>query len=67
MENTKREIRYDEIITFRIPREVYNALRKFIEEQQEDFPRFNEPDACRAALVAYLKKKKYLNDKEQYL
>jgi hypothetical protein len=63
----KTELKYPKTITTRVPLGVYGALKKFIDEKQKDYPRYNEGDAMRSAIVNHLKSKGYLDKGKNYL
>jgi phosphoribulokinase len=68
MGRKRKVIKFDQVITGRVPIVVFNAVEKYIHDQQKDgFPRYNQGDLIRASVVKFLKNKKYLNEGDQYL
>ena len=63
----KTILKYPKTITTRVPLEVYDALKKLISEKQKDYPRYNEGDVMRSAVVKHLKEKGLLDKKKDYL
>ena len=63
----KTEKKYPKTITTRIPLEVYDAIKKLIQDKQKDYPRYNEGDAMRSAVVNHLKAKGFLDKEKNYL
>jgi hypothetical protein len=56
-----------EAITVRFPPEVMKAIEKRARDQSAEFPRYNEGDVIRIAVVVHLKEKGYLDKEKTYL
>ena len=54
-------------LNVRFPEIVYNALVKRANTKRKDFPRYNEADEVRSAVVEHLKKKGVLDKDKDHL
>lgn len=63
----KRQNKYPQLVSTRIPDEVWKALQRLVKDKQKEFPRYSEADAVRSALVNHLKKKGLIDKGKDYL
>jgi len=62
-----KENKYPKVVATRLPKEVWEALRKLAKAKQREFPRYAEADAMRSAIVNHLKVKGFLEKGKDYL
>ena len=59
--------KYTKTLTVRLPETVYKAVLKRVQDKKSEFPRYQEADAVRSAIVNHLKLKGYLDKGKEYL
>lgn len=61
------DIKYTQTITTRVTLEIEKAMAVYIARKKKEFPRYNEADLIRSAIVDFLKKKGELEHNKDYL
>jgi len=67
MPKNTRENKFPKLLATRVPKEVWEALRKLTKDRQKDFARYSEADAVRSAIINHLKAKGFLDKGKNYL